>query len=219
VSDPVWTEVDDYLVGLLGLHDDDLSGALAAADAAGLPAINVSAPQGMLLHLLARTAGARRILEVGTLAGYSTIWLARALPSDGLLVTLEIDPHHAAVAEANLARAGLGERVRVVVGPAAESLPGLVADAPFDLVFIDADKPSNATYVKWALALSRPGTLIVVDNVVRRGEVVTASDDDAAARGSREVLALLAASDRLDATVIQTVGGKGHDGFALARVR
>jgi predicted O-methyltransferase YrrM len=208
--------VDDYLAGLLVGPDPALDAALAANRAAGLPAIDVSPLQGKLLHVLARALGARSILEIGTLGGYSTIWLARALPDDGRLVTLERSPHHAEVAAANIARAGLSTRVEIVVGAALDTLPGL--DGPFDLVFVDADKPSNADYLAHAVRLSRPGTLIVVDNVVRGGRVADAGDDDPAVVGSRRLVEALAADDRLSATALQTVGSKGHDGFAVAVV-
>ncbi len=211
--------VDDYIVDRLVASDPALT-ALAANAAAGLPAIDVSAAQGKMLHLLARMAGARRILEVGTLGGYSTIWLARALPAAGTVVTCEIDPHHAATARANLARAGVGDRVEVRVGPAVDTLAAMVAsgEGGFDFVFIDADKPSNVLYLNAALALARPGAAIVVDNVVRAGAVVDATSADAGVRGSRALFDAVAAEPRLDATAIQTVGAKGWDGFLLARV-
>jgi caffeoyl-CoA O-methyltransferase len=214
-----WRAVEEWFDGRLLAPDDVLEAALRRSEAAGLPAIAVSASQGALLQLLALTLGARRILEVGTLGGYSTIWLARALPADGHLVTCELDPDHAAVATANLAAAGLGDRVEVVVGPAATTLQRLVDNGvePFDLVFIDADKPSNPAYLSLALRLTRPGSLIVVDNVVRRGEVLAAEPDDAAL-GVRRAVELVAAEPRLAATVVQTVGGKGWDGFLIARV-
>ena len=211
-----WSAVDDYLTAELGCSDEVLEAALAASDAAGLPAIAVSPPQGKFLNLTARMIGARRILEVGTLGGYSAIWLARALPEGGELVTLEIDPKHAQVAQANLAHAGLADRARVIVGPALETLPTL--EGPFDLAFIDADKPSNADYFAHALRLSRPGSVIVVDNVIRKGAVVDEGSDDPAVAGVRRLNALIASESRVDATVIQTVGSKGYDGFAVALV-
>ena len=216
-----WDAVDRYFEERLGLADPALSHALAASEAAGLPAISVSPTQGAMLALLARMVGARRILEVGTLGGYSTLWLARALAPGGRLVTLEIDPGHARVARANLAHAGLDSCVEVVVGPAAASLERLHREGagPFDLAFIDADKASNAIYLDWAVRMSRPGTLIVVDNVVRRGAVADPSADDDNLRGVRRTLERMAADPRLDATAIQTVGIKGHDGFAMALVR
>ena len=215
-----WADVDAYLEDVLMPPDPALAAALAAGQAAGLPPIQVSAPQGRLLHLLVRTRGARSVLEIGTLAGYSTIWMGRALPPDGRLVTLEIDPAHAAVARSNVERAGLAGIVEVLLGPALQTLPRLAAEGagPFDLVFIDADKPGNAAYVGWALRLTRPGSLIVVDNVVRDGKVADADSTDPAVLGSRRLVELLAAEPRLDATVIQTVGSKGYDGFALALV-
>jgi len=193
-----------------------LDAALAAGAAAGLPPHGVSPLQGRLLELLARLHGASSILELGTLGGYSTIWLARALPEGGRLVTLEANPHYAELARANVARAGLAEVVDVRVGPALETLPTLAG--PFDLVFIDADKRSNPEYLEWALRLTRAGSLIVADNVVRGGAVADAQSDDPSVVGVRRFLDLVAAEPRLSATVIQTVGEKGHDGFALALV-
>jgi predicted O-methyltransferase YrrM len=215
-----WTAVDRYLCDLLVPPDPALDAALADSAAHGLPAINVSPPLGKLLHLLARVRGARTILEVGTLGGYSTIWLARALPPGGRLVTLEADPKHADVARANLDRAGLADTVEVRLGPALETLPGLAADGrgPFDLIFIDADKPSTPDYFAWALKLSRPGSLIVVDNVVRSGAVADPANADANVRGVRRFLELAAAEPRVATTAIQTVGAKGYDGFAVALV-
>ena len=197
-----------------------LDAALQAGAAAGLPAHEVSALQGSLLALLARLRGARRILELGTLGGYSTIWLARTLPAGGRLVTLERDAHHAEVARGAIAAAGLGDVVDLRVGPALETLPRLAAEgaAAFDLVFVDADKAANPEYLRWALALGGPGTLIVADNVVRGGAVLDPPAGDPAARGARGFLELLAAEPRVSATVVQTVGAKGHDGFALALV-
>jgi predicted O-methyltransferase YrrM len=215
-----WTEVDAYFTDLLVEADPVLEAALEASDAAGLPPINVAPNQGKLLMLLARIQGARRILEIGTLGGYSTIWLARALPADGRLVTLEAVPRHAEVARANIAHAGLGDRVEVRLGPALESLPRLVeeGEGPFDLVFIDADKPSNPQYLAFALQLTRPGSLIIADNVVRDGAVVRATSRDPNVQGVRRFNALLAAEPRLTATALQTVGSKGYDGFAIALV-
>ena len=215
-----WTTVDDYLTSLLAPADEALEAALKDSEAAGLPPISVTPPQGKLLHLLARIQGARRILEIGTLGGYSTIWLGRALPEDGTLVTLEVDPTHAEVARANLARAGLAHRVEIRLGPAADSLAALAAadTDPFDLVFIDADKESYPRYLEQAVALTRPGSLIIGDNVVRGGRVATEEDADASVRGIRTFLELVAHHPRLEATAIQTVGSKGHDGFCLARV-
>lgn len=218
MTDQIWTEVDDYLAGALLAPDPVLDTALADADAAGLPHIAVAPNQGKLLNLLARLAGARAILEIGTLGGYSTIWLARALPAGGKLVTCEYEPKHAEVARANLTRAGFGEDVvDIRVGAALDTLPALTG--PFDFVFIDADKANLANYVRASLALARPGTAIVVDNVVRQGRVADAGSADPNVRGAREMFDLLAAEDRIDATAIQTVGGKGYDGFVLALVR
>ncbi len=215
-----WVEVDDFLFETVVGTDEDLAAALAANAAAGLPPIDVSPAQGKFLNLLARMVGATRVLEVGTLGGYSTIWLARAVGDSGRVVTLEYEPRHAAVARANLDRAGVGSRVDIRIGAALDTLPGVEADGmgPFDLVFIDADKVNNSNYVRWALRLSRPGTVIVVDNVIRGGAVSNPDLDDEAVRASREVLGLLAAEPRLDATALQTVGSKGWDGFALALV-
>ena len=219
-SNSTWNDVDDYVTRTLNLTDPALDAALESSAAAGLPPIAVSAPQGKLLQLLALTRGARRILEIGTLGGFSTIGLARALPADGRLVSLEYDPAHAEVARANIAAAGLADRVEVRVGAALDSLPKVQADGigPFDLVFIDADKANNANYVRWALDLSRPGTLIIVDNVVRGGKVLDASGDDPAVVGTRAALEFIAAEPRLTATALQTVGSKGYDGFVLALV-
>lgn len=212
--DPRWAEVDHYIADRLLGSDPLLAATLAANAAAGLPDIDVSPAQGRMLHLFARMAGARRILEIGTLGGYSTIELAHALPADGRLVTLEIDAQHAEVARVNLARAGLAERAEVLVGPAAETLRTL--DGPFDLVFIDADKPSNVTYLREALRLSRPGTVIIVDNVVREGGVLDAHSADERIRGTRALFDAIQAEPRLTATAVQTVGVKKWDGFLLA---
>ncbi|MEV0846043.1 O-methyltransferase [Streptomyces sp. NPDC049954] len=220
MSEQLWTEVDTYFTDRLSLADETLTDALAASDEAGLPAINVAANQGKLLQLLAEIQGARRILEIGTLGGYSTIWLARALPADGSLVTLEYAPEHAAVARANLDRAGFAENVDIRVGPALDSLARLAAEGtePFDFVFIDADKVNNANYLAWALDHTRPGSVVVVDNVVRSGAVQDAQSTDPSVIGTRAALDLLASEPRLSATAVQTVGAKGYDGFALARV-
>ena len=215
-----WSAVDDYLSAELGCSDEALEAALAASDAAGLPAIAVSPPQGKFLNLTARMIAARRILEVGTLGGYSTIWMARALPDDGELVTLEISRHHAAVAQRNLDRARLADRVRIVVAPATDSLRQMISERveSFDLVFIDADKERNLEYFEAALALTHPGSLIIVDNVVRKGAVVEADSSDTMVQGVRRLVDRLVDERRVSATVIQTVGGKGYDGFLLARV-
>ncbi|MER7771799.1 O-methyltransferase [Kitasatospora sp. NPDC096140] len=218
---PTWDAVDAYFSEQLVGHDPVLESAAAAADAAGLPKIAVAPNQGKLLHLLALTQGAKRILEVGTLGGYSAIWLARALPADGALITLEIDPRHAEVARGNLAAAGLEDVAEVRLGRAADSLAALVEQGaePFDLVFIDADKPSNPEYFRRALQLTRPGSLIIVDNVVRGGAVADAASTDAAVVGTRALHELIAAEPRVTATSVQTVGSKGYDGFTLARVQ
>jgi predicted O-methyltransferase YrrM len=215
-----WTTVDDYVSGLLSPHDEVLDQAIARAAEAGLPAIQVSPPQGKLLDLLARSIGARSALEFGTLGGYSTIWLGRALPDDGRLITLESDPAYAEVARANIERAGLAGLVEIRVGPALESLPGLEGEeaGPFDLVFIDADKQSSADYLALALEKARPGALIVVDNVVRGGAVADPEDDEPRVVGSRRVVEAIAAEPRLLATGLQTVGVKGWDGMLLALV-
>jgi predicted O-methyltransferase YrrM len=220
VSQEQWTAVDRYLTDLFVPPDSALDAALWDSAAAGLPAINVSPNQGKLLHLLARLQGAHAILEIGTLGGYSTIWLARALPADGRLVTLESDARHADVARANIARAGLADVVELRLGPALETLPQLAAEGhgPFDLIFIDADKPSYPDYFAWSLRLSRRGSLIVADNVVRNGAVIDPASDDPRVQGARRFNELLAAEPRVSATAIQTVGSKGYDGFALALV-
>ena len=216
-ADAGWTAVDDFLAARLLPADPAFDELLAANAAAGLPAIDVSPVQGALLGLLVRMLGARAVLEIGTLGGYSTLWIARALPAGGRIVSLEVDPHHARVARENLDRAGAGEAVEILVGPALETLPGV--GGPFDLVFIDADKERSADYVEAALPLSRPGTLIVVDNVVRRGSLADAGSQDPKVIGSRRVVEAIAAEPRLDATGLQTVGAKGWDGMVLALVR
>ena len=215
-----WIEVDLYITDLLVRPDAALDEALRTSAAAGLPPIHVSPSQGKLLHLLARLQGARTILEIGTLGGYSAIWLGRALPEGGRLITLESDPRHAEVARANIARAGLSEVVEQRLGPALETLPQIVAEGrgPFDLIFIDADKPGYPDYLGWALRLSRPGSLIVADNVVREGAVIDAASSDPNVQGVRRFNQLLAAEARVSATAIQTVGNKGYDGFAIALV-
>ncbi|MGW0021927.1 O-methyltransferase [Rhodococcus sp. NPDC003382] len=218
IDDSTWQTTDAYLTDTLIGPDDALDSALATNADRGLPPIDVSAPQGKFLHLLARAIGARKILEIGTLGGYSTIWFARAVGEAGRVVTLEYEPHHAEVARGNLDRAGVGDIVDIRVGAALDSLPDLGSEAPFDLVFIDADKENNPRYVRAALELSRPGTVIVVDNVVRGGSITNAELDDERVRASREVLELIAAEPRLDGTALQTVGSKGWDGFALALV-
>jgi predicted O-methyltransferase YrrM len=215
-----WSAVDDYIAGHLLGDDPVLDAALAANAAAGLPAIDVSAVQGKMLHLLARGTGARRILEVGTLGGYSTIWLARALPEGGRLVTLELDPHHAEVARANLANAGVADKVEVRVGPALQTLEAMVTagEAPFDFIFVDADKEGYPAYLRAAMQLSRRGTMLVFDNVVREGGILDPDHADPRVQGTRALFEVMAAEPRLSATAVQTVGAKKWDGFALAIV-
>jgi predicted O-methyltransferase YrrM len=216
----LWDDVDDYFISHLSPDDEALRAALRESEAAGLPPIGVTAAQGKFLQLLAQVQGARTILEIGTLAGYSTIWLARALPEDGRLISLEYSAKHAEVAVRNIARAGLERIAEVRVGPALESLPKLADEnpAPFDLVFIDADKANNGHYVEWALRLTRAGSLIVVDNVVREGRIADASSAAPDVVGTRAAIELIATHPRLSGTAIQTVGQKGYDGFAVARV-
>lgn len=214
-----WQAVDDYIAEKLLGTDDALAAALVHNAAQGLPPIDVSAAQGKMLFLLAQMAGATRILEVGTLGGYSTIWLARALPDGGSLVTLELEPHHAAVARENFERAGVSDMIDIRVGAAANNLAAMAPGQPFDFVFIDADKQSNALYVDEAIRLGRSGMTIVVDNVVREGGVLDANSDDERIVGTRALFDRLSADPRLDATAVQTVGSKGWDGFVLARVR
>lgn len=211
-----WEQVEEYLSATVVQPRDELTAIVAATAAAGMPAIEVTAAQGKLLMLLARTSGARRVLEIGTLGGFSTAWLASALPVDGELISCEYEPRHAQTAQANLAAAGLEDRVHIRVGAALDTLPTLTG--PFDFFFIDADKANNAAYLEWAVKLSRPGSVIVLDNVVRGGSVLD-PDGDEAVQGTRAALEFLGAHPRLDATALQTVGTKGWDGFALAVVR
>jgi predicted O-methyltransferase YrrM len=211
----LWSEVDGYLEERLGTGDEVLDATLASTEAAGLPPIQVSPTQGKFLYVLAAAMGARRILEIGTLAGYSTIWLGRALPEDGRLVTLEVDPAHAEVARQNIAAEGLTDKVEIRVGAALDTLPEL--QGPFDLVFVDADKVNSPEYVRLSLELTEPGSVIIVDNLVRAGDLVNADNADAAAM--REVVDLVGSEPRLDGTALQTVGVKGHDGFLIALVR
>jgi predicted O-methyltransferase YrrM len=220
MSQEQWSAVDRFINDLIVPADPALDAALADSVAAGLPAISVSPNQGKLLHLLARLRGAHSILEIGTLGGYSTIWLARALPVGGRLITLEAEPKHAEIAQANIARAGLEDIVELRLGRALETLPGIASEGlgPFDLVFIDADKVSTADYFGWALKLTRRGSLIIVDNVVRKGAVADESSTDPDVQGVRRFYEVLAAEPRVSATAIQTVGSKGYDGFALALV-
>jgi predicted O-methyltransferase YrrM len=220
MSEPLWTAVDSYITQMLVPSDPALDAAIEASNAAGLPPIAVTPAQGKLLYLLARLLGARRILEIGTLGGYSTIWLARALPGDGRIITIESEPRHAGVARANIARAGLAARADLRLGPALEILPQIAAEAegPFDLSFIDADKANIPSYFKHALKLSRPGSLIIVDNVVREGRVLDAASSDPDILGIRKFNELLALEPGICATALQTVGAKGYDGFAIVLV-
>ena len=215
-----WAAVDRYFGDLLAPEDKELSAILDANRGAGLPSIDVPALLGKFLDLLVRVSGAQRVLEIGTLGGYSTIWMARALPTGGRVVTLEIDPHHAEIARANLKAAGVLDRVDVRVGPANDLLRDMHANgaAPFDLVFNDADKKSMPEYLDWSLKLARPGTIIVADNVVRDGKVIDADNADPDIRGVRRMTEMMAAEPRLRATAIQTVGARGYDGFAVAMV-
>ena len=215
----VWTKVDNYFGELLAPSDDGLSAALKENKDAGLPPIDVTPLQGKFLEFLVRVSGARRVLEIGALGGYSAIWLARALPGGGRVVTLELESHHAEVARRNLDRAGVLDRVEVIVGSALDTLSTLVSSGEsFDLIFIDADKESYPEYLGWALQLSRPGTVIVADNVVREGRVADSDCDDPRVQGVRRFAELMAAEPRLRSTVLQTVGSKGYDGFALSVV-
>lgn len=219
-TEKLWADVDRYLVDLLVPQDEGLTAALKSSADAGLPPIHVAPNQGKLLQLLARSIQARHILEIGALGGYSTIWLARALPAGGKVVTMEHEPRHAEVAARNIARAGVGDRVEQHVGRALDVLPKLQArkSPPFDLVFIDADKPSNPDYFDWALKLTKPGSLIIIDNIVRKGAILDAASIDASIIGTRRCLELIAAEKRVTATAIQTVGSKEYDGFAIALV-
>lgn len=220
MSQQLWTDVESYLRSLLAPMDEFLQHTLEASTEAGLPEIQVSSSQAKLLALLAHLQGAQSILEIGTLGGFSTIWLARALPEDGRLVTLEADSRYADVARANLEAAGLGEIVDVRTGPALDTLPILAEEGldPFDFVFIDADKPNTPDYFSWAVRLSRRGGLIFVDNVVRQGELIDEDSEDPSVQGMRRLIEQVAVDPRVDATAIQTVSEKGHDGFVLARV-
>ncbi|MDC2864603.1 O-methyltransferase [Bacillus sp. BP-3] len=215
-----WIEVDAYITKQLLPSDEILENVLEENSKAGLPAIDVAPNQAKFLHLLALIKGAKRILEIGTLGGYSTIWLARALPADGRLITLELEGHHAEIAKSNVASAGLSDLVEVRIGPALESLAKLNDEGvgPFDFIFIDADKQNNSKYLKWALKLSRKGTVIVADNVVRKGEIVNAGSTDTNVQGIRRFFNTLASEPQLSSTAIQTVGSKGYDGFAIGVV-
>jgi predicted O-methyltransferase YrrM len=220
VSDEGWKAVDDYYAGVLGAADPVMDDVLKASEAAGLPSIQVSPLQGRMLMLLAQMAGAKRILEIGTLGGYSTIWLARALPKGGELITLEAEPLHAETAQANIGRAGVGDKVEIKLGPAAEAMAAMVQEGvrPFDFIFIDADKPGYPAYLDLAVKLSWPGTVIVADNMVRQGAVADAGSEDESVKAVRAFNDKVAADKRLTATAVQTVGAKGYDGFVLVRV-
>lgn len=219
MTQALWTAVDTYFGDALIPHDEALEAALRASDAAGLPAHNVAPNQGQLLMLLAMSIGAENILEIGTLGGYSTIWLARALPHHGRIVTLEANPHSAEVARENITRAGLIDRVQIHVGAALDTLPTLDVPTPFDFIFIDADKQNNVGYFEWALRLSHAGSIIIVDNVVRDGAVVDPHSDDDRVQGVRRFVERAAAEPRVVATALQTVGSKGYDGFVIMRVK
>ena len=217
MSEELWGRVDGYIVERLVDEDASLTNALAENGAAGLPAMDVSAAQGKYLNLMVRITGARRVLELGTLGGYSTIWMAKALPADGHLVTLEFDPRHAQVARKNIDAAGIGDKVTIHVGAAAATLPVVAAQnpEPFDFIFIDADKPSNPIYLDWAVKLSRPGTVIILDNVIREGKVLDDGNTDPRVIGTRAAYDFIGSHPRLSATALQTVGSKGWDGFAI----
>ena len=217
MDEALWGRVDEYIVDKLVGEDAALSAALVANAAAGLPAMDVSAAQGKFLNLMIRITGARRVLELGTLGGYSTIWMAKALPADGRLVTLEYDPKHAQVARQNIDASGIGDRVTIHVGAAVDTLPAVAAQnpEPFDFIFIDADKPSNPIYLDWAVKLSRPGTVIILDNVIREGKVLDAANTDLRVVGTRAAYDIVGNHPRLSATALQTVGAKGWDGFAI----
>ena len=213
-----WSRVDAYLTDLLIGHDPDLEQAVADQQDAGLPAIEVAPVNGKLLNLMARISGARRVLEVGTLAAYSTIWLARGIPGDGRVVTIEAEPRNAELARANLERAGVGDKVEIRLGRGADVLPTLAGDEPFDLVFIDADKESNTIYLDWAARLGRPGTVVMVDNTVRGGEVANPATENPQIIGVQRGLEMLGRDPRFDATAIQTLDAKGYDGIAIALI-
>ena len=220
MTQELWSRVDAYLEDYFVPEDPALTQALEASAVAGLPTIQITAMQGKLLQLLAQMQNARRILEIGTLGGYSTIWLARALPDQGMLITLEVNPHHAAVAQANIAQAGLTHRVTVRVGNALDTLPLLAEEglAPFDLIFIDADKPGYADYLAWSLKLARPGTVLIFDNVIRAGKVADPDNTEENVLGVRRLFDRMAHTPQLAVAAIQMVGSKGYDGFVVARV-
>lgn len=221
MTNEIFKNVDDYINALFVKEDKALQGVMSSIEEAGIPQISVSANQGKFLHLLARLCNAKKILELGTLAGYSTIWMARALPADGKLISLEFDPKHAEVAGKNIHRANLGPLVDIRVGKALDLLPKIEAagEGPFDMIFIDADKPPYAEYFQWALRLSRPGTLIIADNVIRDGKVMDENSADEMVKGVQRFNKMLAGTAAVDATIIQTVGEKEHDGMALAIVK
>ena len=221
MSQDLWTSVDNYLGEVLVRQDRHLDDAVAASEVAGLPPIQVSPPQGKLLAILIEMMGAKSILEVGTLGGYSTIWMAKALPANGRIVTIEIDPKHAEVAQQNFNRAGLSDKVELCTGNARDILPDMIDEGagPFDFVFIDADKASNPDYFGWALEMSRPGTVIIVDNVIREGHIIEADSEDASVKGVRRLNEVMAGNPRVTVTALQTVGVKGYDGFSVALVR
>ena len=220
MSRETWQLVDQYFADQLLRTDTALDQAIENSQQGGLPQIQVAANQGKLIHLFVKMIGAKRILEIGTLGGYSTIWLARALPEDGSIVTLELEPHHAKVATATFQAAGLGDRIRVIEGPAAISLKSLYDEdpTPFDFIFVDADKPSNPIYFDWALKFSHPGSIIFIDNVVRDGKVGDPTSTDAQVKGVFDVVEMIRKEPRVESTALQTVGSKGYDGFILARV-
>ncbi len=220
MDETLWTDVDRFLTDTLLPHDPVFAEVLRAARDAGLPPINVSAPQGMLLHLLVRVLGARRVLEIGTLGGYSTIWMAKAVPEGGTVVTLELDPRHAEVAQRNFERAGVDGTVELRLGPALDSLAAIEREGggPFDLVFVDADKPNYPEYVRWALRLARPGTVVVLDNAVVGGRILGPGPEDEIAAGTRRALEIMGEEPRLLVTALQTVDPRGYDGFAVALV-
>jgi len=211
----IWKNVDQYFMEKLIPQDNELADVLIANKTAGLPAIDVSPAQGKFLYLLTKLKGAQNVLEIGTLGGYSAIWFAKALPEDGKVYTLEAEPSHAEIAEKNISHAGYGHKVEVIVGSALDTLPSLQEVAPFDVIFIDADKPNNPHYLKWALALSKTDTVIIADNVVRNGEVTNQTSKDASVQGVRAFMDILEQEKRIEATAVQTVGTKGYDGFVI----
>lgn len=220
-NDLIWNEVDEYFIDKLIPFDSTLERVLHVNKEAGLPEIDVAPTQGKLLYLLAKIKGAKNVLEIGTLGGYSTIWLARALPEKGKVYTLEAEEEHAKIAERNIRQAGCQDKVEVIVGKALETLPNIKERviAPFDLIFIDADKPNNPHYLKWALELAMPGAIIIADNVVRDGEVINETSKDERVQGIRKFISLLESEPRIESTALQTVGSKGYDGFVISVVK